>query len=65
MSVLVMFHLMYVYIVFSSVLVAEWVPFRKELPPSVDPLFSLFNTYFGFWLKIKDKDKESLFNVTF
>ena len=41
-----MFHLMFVHIIFSSVKVAEWPPFGKEL--SVDHMFSLYLDYLQF-----------------
>ena len=50
MSVSVTFHLMYVQIVFSSVLIAEWALFGKELPAFFVYCLFVFldNSRFGF-----------------
>ena len=39
------FHLTCVYIIFSSVLVAEWPPFGKRAAHSVERMFSLYFDY--------------------
>ena len=50
----VMFHLMFVYYTFSSVWVAEWPPFRKQLSARLAICFHVFFlfvtfVYFLFW----------------
>ena len=47
-----MFHLMCVHIIFSSVWVAEWPPFCKIAAHAIDHMFSLYFDYliyFPFW----------------
>ena len=39
------FHLMFVHIIFSSVLVAEWPPFGKVLPPWLTICSRLFRLF--------------------
>ena len=39
------FHLTCVHIIFSSVWVAEWLPFIEIAAQSVDPMFSLYFDY--------------------
>ena len=53
-SVSVMFHIMFVHYTFSSVWVAEWPPFKKQLPArlaiSSHCILSICNIfYFSFW----------------